>query len=93
MRCNNHQSHGPSRPGGEIGNTGNAALMCSHTERERQDGGYNTQKIGNKGNSFQLDDSYAELSPPVSGVDQSGGSGGGEPVTYVHLNPPPHPIL
>ena len=59
--------------------------------RERQDGGYKTQKIGNKGNSFLLDDSYAELSPPVSGVDQSGGSGGGEPVTYVHLNPPPHP--
>ena len=56
--------------------------------RERQDGGYKTHKIGNKGNSFQLDDSYAELSPPVSGVDQSGGSGGGEPVTYVHLNPP-----
>ena len=24
----------------------------------------------------------------MSGVDQSGGSAGGEPVTYVHLNPP-----
>ena len=32
MRCNNHQSHGPSPAGGEIGNTGNAGLMCSHTE-------------------------------------------------------------
>ena len=32
MRCNNHQSHGASPAGGEIGNTGNAALMSSHTE-------------------------------------------------------------